>query len=256
MKRWWELYFVRKTLHAILLVGTLFSEALCYDSPVPAGFGVWGAPEGLPGWSSTPARKVRTSVGISGYARSGDMEEWALSAAGEWDMRYLRGAFLYSYCALDSLYRQTGAMLELSFSRCFLIAGAGAGAYAEWVPGDAAWVRYRLKAGASAQISKITLSVWWLGFTDEFPEFPWAGAYWEGSGTFTAFVHTDWHSVDVGTLLHFRWGTVETSYRFPGFGFAFGVSFGFYGYSIGITHGSTGSIPDWNSVWFAKTLKK
>ena len=255
-KRWWELYFVRNFSFVLLLVAAFWSQGACFDSPVPAGFGAWGAPEGLPGWISTPARKANTAVGVSGFMRSGDMEEWALSAAGEWDMRYLRGAFLYNYGALDSVYRQTDAMLELSFSRWFLIAGVGAGAYAEWVPGDAAWLRYRLKAGVSTQFSKITLSVWWIGYTDEPPELPWAGAYWEPSGTFTAFVHTDWHAVDIGTLLHFKWGTVQTSYRFPGFGFTFGVSFCFYDFGAGIVHGSTGSMPDWNSAWFAKTLKK
>ena len=234
----------------------LFTQGLCYDSPVPAGFGAWGAPEGLPGWYSTPARKANTAVGISGYMRSGDMEEWALSAAGEWDMRYLRGAFVYSYSALDSLYRQTGAMLEFSFSCWFLMAGTGAGAYAEWLPGDAAWVRYRLTAGLSAQARGFTLSVCWLGFTDEPADLPWAGLYWEPSGTFAGFMHTDWRSVDVGTLLRFRWGGVETSYRFPGFGFAIGVHFGVNGYAAGMNHGSTGSMPDWNSAWFAKTLKK
>lgn len=253
------MFFVRNFLRilslALPVVLMLWSQGKCYDSPVPSGIGIWGAPEGLPGWNSTPARKANTSVGVSGFMRSGDIGEWALSAAGEWGFGSFRGAFLYGYYALDSLYRQTGAMLECSFSRWFLIAGAGAGAYAEWLPLDAAWVRYRLKAGLSAQLSKFTLSVFWLGFTDESPEPPWAGLYWEPSETFVAFAQTDWQTVDMGTLLRFKWGSVETSYRFPGFGFAFGVSFGVKGYGIGVNHGASGAMPDWNGAWAMKTLK-
>lgn len=228
---------------------------LCYDAPIASGFGVWSAPEGLPGWNSTPARKANTAVGVSGFIRSDDIGEWSLSAAGEWGSGWFRGAFLYGYYSLDSLYRQTGAMLEFSASRGFIIAGVGAGAYAEWLTGDAAWVRYRLKAGTSANISKITLSVWWAGYTDERPDFPWVGAYMKPSETFTAFAYTDWVSVTVGTLLHFSWGTLETSYAFPGFGFSLGISFGFAGYGLGVNHGSVGSIPDWNSAWASKVLK-
>lgn len=84
----------------------------------------------------------------------------------------LRGAFLYGYYSLDSLYRESGAMLELSASFRYLVAGLGAGGYAGWLPGDAAWVRYRFKAGMSALVSKFTLSAIWLGFADEAPELP------------------------------------------------------------------------------------
>ena len=254
-KRWWELFFVRNFFRVLFLAAVLFSRGLCYDSPVPAGFGAWGAPEGLPGWNSTPARLPGTSVGVSGFMRSGDMGEWSLSAAGEWGPGDFRGAFLYGYYALDSLYRQTGAMLEFSATRWFVTAGAGAGAYAEWLTGDAVWVRYRLKAGVSARASWVTLSVWWTGFTDEHPDYPWIGAYIRPSETFNAFAYTDWNAVTVGTLLNFAWGTVETSYVFPSFGFSLGISFGLAGYGLGINHGSSGSIPDWNSAWVRKVLK-
>lgn len=254
-KRWWELFFVRNLSRVLLLALALYSWGMCYDSPVASGFGVWNAPEGLPGWYSTPARLPGTSVGVSGFMRSGDMGEWSLSAAGEWGFGDFRGAFLYGYYSLDSLYRQTDVMLELSASRWFLIAGAGAGAYAEWLLGDAAWVRYRVKAGVSARAMDVTLSVWWTGFTDEHPDYPWIGTYIRPSETFTAFAYTDWKAVTVGTLLSFTWGKVETSYVFPNFGFSLGVSFGFAGYGLGIGHGSSGSIPDWNSAWLSKVLK-
>ena len=250
------MFCVRDFSFALLAVAAFWSHGLCFDSPVPFGSGVWGAPDGLPGWNSTPARLPATSVGVSGYMRSGDVGEWALSAAGEWQMRCFRGAFLYSFYALDSLYRESGAMLELSVSRWFLVAGVGAGAYADWLPGDAAWVRYRFKAGLSALVSRLTLSMAWFGFTDEFPDYPRAAIHWTPSATFSAFAQTDWESVAVGTLLRFAWGSVETSYVFPGFAFSFGISVEIAGFGIGAKHGSLGSMPDWNGVWVSKKLKK
>ena len=250
------MFCVRNFSLGLFLVVALWSQGACYDSPVPFGSGVWGAPEGLPGWNSSPARLPATSVGVSGYMRSGDMGEWALSAAGEWKMRRFRGAFLYGYYSLDSLYRESGAMLELSASFRYLVAGLGAGGYAGWLPGDAAWVRYRFKAGMSALVSKFTLSAIWLGFADEAPELPRAAVHWKPSAIFSAFAQTDWETVTVGTLLRFAWGSISTSYAFPGFGFSLGVSVEFAGFGIGVKHGSSGLMPDWNGGWVSKMLKK
>lgn len=258
-KRWWELSCVRRFFCLVVAVLLLQVPGECHDAPVGFASGTWVSPEGLPGWESTPARAPETTVGVSGYWRSGEDVfdgEWALSAAGEWGYPLYRASFLYSYYALDSLYRESAVSFELSASRWFLLAGGGFGAVAQWVPGDGAWIRYRLKAGLSALLSGFTVSAWWTGFTDESPDFPWAGIFWEPSGLFSAFVQTRWESFTVGTLLHFSWGSVETSYGFPGFSLSLGISVGYAGYGAGVCHGTSGGLPAWNGVWTSKTFKK
>ncbi len=290
MKRWWELYCVlslskiagrlvqgrliarglipccqnsclelRRLTAIIFLVGFLsgfISQAFCFDAPV-AFVGDFGcAPEGLPGWNSTPARRAAPAFGISGYMRSDSPEEWVLSAAGEWGNPHYRVAFLYSYYALDSLFRESGASIEASFSRWFLVAGLGFGGITQWVPGDAAWLRYRLKFGISAQARGFTLASWWQGFTDEWREYPRAGVFWDASQSFRAYVATDMQAVFVGTSLRFAWGSIETSYSFPGFSLAFGISFAFSGYGIGAKYGTGGALGPWEGLWVSKSLKK
>ncbi len=240
---------------ACLLSG-LISQAHCFDAPV-AFVGDFGcAPEGLPGWNSTPARRAAPAFGISGYMRSDTPDEWVLSAAGEWGNPHYRVAFLYGYYALDSLFRESGASIEASFSRWFLVAGLGFGGITQWVLGNDAWLRYRLKFGLSAQVSGFTLAAWWQAFTDEWREYPRAGVFWRASQTFTAYVGTDMHAVVVGTSLRFAWGSIETSYSFPGFSLAFGVSFGFSGYEIGAKHGMGGALLAYDGFWASKSFKK
>ena len=248
--------FKLRRLAATLLLAGLFSQAFCFDAPVAfvADFGC--APEGLPGWNSTPARWANPAFGISGYMRSDAPEEWVLSAAGEWGNPHYRVAFLYGYYALDSLFRESGASLEASFSRWFLVAGLGFGGITQWVPGDDAWLRYRLKFGLSAQVRSFTFAAWWSAFTDELREYPRAGVFWGASRAFAAYLGTDMQTVTVGTSLRFAWGSIETSYGFPGFALTFGVSLGLSGYELGARHGTGGALPAYNGFWASKSFKK
>jgi len=214
------------------------------------------APEGLPGWNSTPARTANTSVGVSGYTRSLDSREWALSVAGEWGSPSYRGAFLYSYYALDSLFRQSAATLEGSFARGAFVAGLGLGFIAEWVPEGASWVYFRFKAGVSARLSGFVLSARWAALADCLREKPQIGVLWESSSSFSAYVETGFESVTVGSRLLFAWGSIETAYVFPDFSLRFGVSVGLGGIRVGVEHGTAGDVPAWNGAWLAKTFKK
>ena len=247
---------VRKFSLLIAVCLCLVAPSMCHDAPVGFASGTWGSPEGLPGWESTPARTPNTSVGVSGYWRSETPNELSLSVAGEWGFPSYRAAFLYSYYVLDSLFRESAVSLELSLSRWFLIAGGGFGTVAQWLPDDAGWLRYRLKFGISAQLSGFTLSSWWSGFTDEPPELPWVGIFWEPSGIFSAFVQTRWEMFTVGSVLHFAWGSVETAYGFPGFALTLGISLGHAGFGAGVRHGTCGGLPAWNGVWGSKSFKK
>ena len=249
---------LRRACAPLFLAG-FFSQAFAYDVPVPLAGDFGGSPEGLPGWNSTPARFAAPAFGVSGYSRSLEddfLGEWTLSAAGEWGNPHYRMAFLYSYYALDSLFRESGASLEASFSRWFLVAGLGFGSITQWVPGDAAWLRYRVKAGLSARVRSFTFLAWWLAYTDEMRKAPRVGVFWDASRSFSAYLGTDMDVVSVGTSLRFAWGSVETSYTFPGFALSFGVSLAFDGYALGGKYGTGGGIPAWNGVWASKSFKK
>ena len=235
-----------------MLVGFGFG----FDAPVPFASGAGLALDGLPGWESTPARVASTAVGVSGYLRSGDLQEGVLSAAGEWGSRSFRGAFLYSYYALDSLFRQSAASLEGAYVRGILVAGVGFGAVAEWVPEDGAWMRYRFKTGLSLRAGDFVFSARWASFTDDVRWKPKVGVVWEASDVFSAYVETGFESFIAGSRLDFSWGSLETSYEFPGFALWFGVSLGFDGYGIGVVHGACGTLPAWNGVWVSKSFKK
>lgn len=253
------LFKLRRLAVIIFLAGFIsgfISQAYCFDVPVAFVDDFGCAPEGLPGWYSTPARMVAPAFGISGYMRSDSPDEWVLSVAGEWGNPHYRVAFLYGYYALDSLFRESDASLEVSLSRWFLVAGLGFGGITQWVPGDAAWLRYRLKFGLSAQMSGFTLAFWWQAFTDEWREYPRAGVFWSASQSFRAYVATDMQVVFVGTTLRFAWGSIETSYSFPGFSLAFGISFAFSGYGIGAKYGTGGALGPWEGLWVSKSLKK
>lgn len=258
-KRWWELFFVRnlgKTVSRVcILLGMLFAYGFAYEAPVPFGFDVGVEPEGIPGWNSNPARSAGTAVGISGFSRSHGMDEWALSVAGEWGKGCFRGAFLYSYYALDSVFRQSSTMLEGAYSHEWFVAGVGFGPVAEWVPGDASWLRYRVKAGISFLFRGLALSAWYHAFTDEISESVWTGLFWKASGTLSAYIATEFESIVAGSRLSFRWGSLETAYAFPGFSLWAGVSVGFGGYALGMKYGSGGILPAWSGVWVTKTLK-
>lgn len=234
----------------------LVVAAFGYDAPVPFASGAGLASEGLPGWDSSPARMANTAVGVSGYLRSGDSDEWVLSAAGEWGGERFRGAFLYSYYALDTLFRQSAASLEGAFRWRRLVAGTGFGAVAEWIPGDGAWIRYRLKAGLSLHVGDFLISARWASFTDDLCGKPWVGAVWNASDVFSAYLETGFETFIVGSRLAFRWGSIETSYEFPGFALWFGVSLGLDGFNLGLRHGAREGIPAWNGVWLSKSFKK
>lgn len=241
----------------IFVCGCVFvAQVFGYDAPVPFVSGGGLALDGLPGWESSPARRANTAVGVSAFFRSDVSQEWVLSAAGEWGGPSFRGAFLYSYYALDSLFRQSAAFLDAAYSYGSFVGGVGIGAVAQWIPEDAGWVRYRLKTGLALCVGEFAFSAQWSGFLDEFRDRPRVGVLWDASTTFTAYVETGFESVVVGSRLDFAWGSVESSYVFPGFALWFGVSFGFGGYRIGVEHGADGILPAWNGVWVSKNFKK
>ena len=52
------------------------------------------------------------------------------------------------------------------------------------------------------------------------------------------------------------WGSIETSYGFPGFALTFGVSLGLSGYELGARHGTGGALPAYDGLWASKSFKK
>ena len=133
---------VRRIALASVLV--LLDLACAFESPVSfAGFAS-AVPGGPAGWNSNPAGAHEGALAASTWWRGSGPSERAASLSASWKMGVLGGAFVYDYYSLDSTFRQSYAMLEASLSFWKLKAGAAWGPVAEWVPGDAAWLRYRV----------------------------------------------------------------------------------------------------------------
>lgn len=242
-----------KFTFAVLIL--LAASAFAFESPVPfAGFSS-ASPGGPAGWFSNPARAGESALAASAWWRGSGPTERAASLVAEWEFRRLGGAFVYDYYALDSVFRQSYVLLEASVAFWKLRAGVAWEPVAEWVPGDAAWLRYRAKFGLLGRFGGFTLSSWWCGFLDEVPPLPRFGIAWEPSGSFAAFAATDLESVSVGSVARFGFLSVTCSYVFPGFGFEFGVSFSRGGLSLGAVHGMRDENGDWNGIWAMKRLR-
>lgn len=245
---------VRRIALASVLV--LLDLACAFESPVSfAGFAS-AVPGGPAGWNSNPAGAHGGALAASTWWRGSGPSERAASLSASWKMGVLGGAFVYDYYSLDSTFRQSYAMLEASLSFWKLKAGAAWGPVAEWVPGDAAWLRYRVKFGLLGRLGRFALSSWWSGFVDEKISLPWVGIFWESTGNFSAFAVSDFESVSFGTSVRIGVFSIEASYAFPGFGLDFGISVAWGGLLLGAEHGIRDEIGDWNGVWAVKRINK
>lgn len=236
------------------LVLLFAASAFAFESPVAfAGF-TSAFPWGPAGWESNPAR-AESALAASAWWRGSGPSERAASFTAGFESPHLGGAFVYDLYALDSTFRQTYVLLEASAAFWKLRAGAAWGPVAEWVVGDAVWLRYRAKFGLLGRFGSFVLSSWWTGFLDEEPAFPRFGISWESSGSFAAFAVADAESVSVGTFARFGCVSVYSTYVFPGFGFEIGVSFAWGGLSVGAGHGMRGEMGDWNGVWAMRGIR-
>ena len=254
-----------------LCVFVVASEAFPMDYPVEFVQNPGGnlALSGLPGYSSTPARRGMPGFGLS-YARLGNVGIQAAGVAGEICLgcnvtkgdvpgrMSERVAFSSSYLEMDSLYRRVYTEMDVSVSGTWFVAGAGYGFSAEWVPGREHWGRHRYKSGVALFWNVLSFSAMLSGWTDD----PWReldyslGTGIDVNGRFAGFVEWDGRSFDVGSSLRFGFLEIRSSYRFPDFGMALSLSFGLGGVFAEGTYGVKSSNWDWFGFSISKQIRK
>lgn len=212
------------------------------------------SPVGLGGYHSTPARYAIPSYGVSYYWLD-DVDETSWNLSLEFGNDAYRVGTFVAYESMDSLYRNLYS--EVSYAKTWLhfALGMSYGLGIEWNPGEVLWTRHRFKWAGSFIWHQVYLAGMLSGFTDEGVS-PAVGVHWISDEAVSAFAEFDFDYLYVGAS--FRWKFVElsSSYRFPDFAVALGISFSgsHYGasYARGFKHNSIG----WNCVQVSRWLKK
>lgn len=241
--------FVRRFSVVLLMSGVVFAM----DSPVPFVKKVAVQSAGLPGWYSSPARRGTPSFGFSYWNVPEVPDEWAMSAAGEWGDSVYRVAFYYYYGEMDSLFREHYGELDAAYGYGPAVLGASYGTLLGWIPGDARWVRHRLKFGAGLEWGAFCGSLWAMGFTDEL----WGGRgsiSWKPTDMFSLSVESDGKDLSLGHTFFFKFGSLSGFYHFPRFcvGVELVVNLKFLEW--GGTHGFGNGNLGWNGLWVRKKM--
>ena len=240
-------------VHRLSVVLLFSGLAFAVDSPVPFVKKVAAQSAGLPGWYSSPARRGIPSFGLSYWSVPEVSDEWVASAAGEWgDSRY-RMSFFYYYSEMDSLFSEHYGELNAAYGHGPAVLGAGYGTLLGLIPGDARWVRHRLKLGVGLQGGSLYGGVWTMGFTDE----KWinrGSVSWTPTGVFSLSVESDGKSVGLGHDFFFKYGNLSCFYVFPCFSVGVELVLNFKLLEWGGTRGFGNGNLGWNGLWVRKKL--
>lgn len=207
----------------------------------------------LSDYSSSPARFANPGFSMDFY-RLPETDQLASSVSGEWgDSRY-RGAFIGSYESMDSLYRKIYTEWGMSVNGDWLAVGGAYGFSMEWTPGDELWTSHRYKAGASIVYGRLILWTYlWNFFHEPLKNMQYlSGVTIKPGDSLDAFFQWDGRSAYMGSSLNFRFVSLSTFYRFPGFCVGLGMNFHFDLWNVG---GSIGK-SDHSLDWFGLSVKK
>ena len=245
---------------ALLLV-FYFGVALAFgfDSPSSYALSHGGdlAPVGLPGVRSSPARLSDPGFGFCMF-RLPKTDQLSVGLSGEWGSSWFRNAFVGSYESMDSIYRQVYTEWDFSVNRDWFILGAGYGLAMEWVPGEEWWNRHRYKIGTSWIFRKMYLSgLIWNDMNESFRNMHFLlGIYIKPGNSFDAFAQWDGYSGFMGSSLNFKYVSLSTFYRFPGFLMGANVSFSLSTWNILGSYAKSAHSLDWFGVGLEKKKQK
>ncbi|MCQ2054772.1 MAG: hypothetical protein MJY82_05715 [Fibrobacter sp.] len=206
-------------------------------------------------WSSVLNAYGAPGFGVAYGTLGKDVDESHYSAFANWEYRRYRGAFVYDYGELDSLYAVSRGYLESSLVWDYFGFGAGYALSMEWNPGGDFWTRHFFDVRALARFRSLLLAVDVGGFADEGPE-PSAALFWTPSSSFCVMANWKQDYTVFGYSLCFSYVCVESRFRAPGFAVSLGASLNLDGWNLGGSRLMGGEDLDWNALWLVKTLKK
>lgn len=212
---------------------------------------------GIGGVHSTPARIAEPGFGGSFYYLA-EVNQIASSISGEFGNSLYRGHFAGRYESLDSIYRLVYLEWDASATWNSFVLGGGYGLSEEWIPGTMAWTRHLYKIGCSFEKYGLTLSAMgWNYFSRSIEKLHFLlGLYIQPGNSFEAFSQWDGTSVVMGTALNFRYFSLLSSYRFPGFSLGASIVFRFGTWSLEGGTGKSYQSLNWFGVEVKKTIEK
>lgn len=232
---------------------------LAWDSLNEFAFSSEGdlCPRGLPGFNSTPARISEPGFGSSFFYMP-STDQLDVGIAGEWGVSRMRNAFVSSFGSMDSLYRRVYTEWDLSFDLNWILLGGGYGVSAEWIPEEESWTRHRYKGGLTVLFRGIALSAMGWNYSSEpLQELRYNLGFSIKSGnSFNAFSQWDGSSVLLGSTLSFKYFSLSTAYRFPGFSVMVLMCLNLGSWTVGGNLGKNNHSLDWFGGSLERKIEK
>lgn len=252
---------MKKSVFLRFLIFTFFiqTKLFAFDFPGAFGMNLHGdlAPVGLSGFYSTPARVAEPGFGVS-VSRLPSTNQSVVGVAGEFGNSFYRLSAFGSYGLMDSIYRQVYNEWDASINFDWLILGAGYGLSVEWIPGDATWTRHRYKGASTLKFKDAYLSTMVWNYTSEsFERLEFLlGFYVNPSESFSAFAQWNGSEAFVGTSLNFKYFSLSTAYRLPGFSVAFSLEFRLQNWTLEGAAGKSNQSLEWFNASIKNKIQK